>query len=212
MIDYELCKIQFMEEKMSRIYNALIELVAAAVFIIPLWGIYEKFFFQSWKRTLIYMIFGFYLVVVLALVGFPNITMLQMEFTVNLIPFIYMLSDFVNACLNVLLFVPFGFFLPMLWKEFRNAKKIFIAGFAMTSFIEIAQIFTGRTTDINDIITNIAGTLIGYLIAYWFTGVFTRRIVKNSKKNDFYIICASVVFIMFFLQPFISSLLWEMVL
>ena len=61
MIDYELCKIQFMEEKMSRIYNALIELVAAAVFIIPLWGIYEKFFFQSWKRTMVYMIFGFYL-------------------------------------------------------------------------------------------------------------------------------------------------------
>ena len=26
---------------MSRIYNALIELVAAAVFIIPLWGIYD---------------------------------------------------------------------------------------------------------------------------------------------------------------------------
>ena len=90
MIDYELCKIQFMEEKMSRIYNALIELVAAAVFIIPLWGIYEKFFFQSWKRTMVYMIFGFYLAVVLALVGFPNITMLQTEFTVNLIPFIYM--------------------------------------------------------------------------------------------------------------------------
>ena len=49
----------------------------------------------------------------------------------------------------------------------------------MTSFIEIAQIFTGRTTDINDIITNIAGTLIGYLIAYWFTGVFYK---KNSEK------------------------------
>ena len=72
---------------------------------------------------MIYMIFGFYLAVVLALVGFPNIIMLQMEFTVNLIPFIYMLSDFVNACLNVFLFVPFGFFLPMLWKEFRSIKK-----------------------------------------------------------------------------------------
>ena len=53
---------------MSRIYNALIELVAAAVFIIPLWCIYEKIFFQSWKRTMVYMIFGFYLAVVLALV------------------------------------------------------------------------------------------------------------------------------------------------
>ena len=82
----------------------------------------------------------------------------------------------------------------------------------MTSFIEAAQIFTGRTTDVDDIITNIAGTLIGYFIAYRFTGGFTRRMVKNSKKNDFYIICASVVFIMFFFQPFISSLLWEMVL
>ena len=91
-----------------------------------------------------------------------------------------MINDFSNACLNVLLFVPFGFFLPVLWKEFRNA--------------------------------NIAGTLVGYLIAYWFTGIFTRKIVKNSKKNDFYIICASVVLIMFFLQPFISSLLWEMIL
>jgi hypothetical protein len=30
--------------------------------------------------------------------------------------------------------------------------------------------------------------------------------------GDFYIICVSVVLIMFFLQPFISSLLWEMVL
>ena len=49
----------------------------------------------------------------------------------------------------------------------------------MTSFIEIAQIFTGRATDIDDIITNIAGTLVGYLIAYWFTGIFTRKIVKK---------------------------------
>ena len=32
---------------MSRIYNALIELVAAAVFIIPLWCIYEKIFLSE---------------------------------------------------------------------------------------------------------------------------------------------------------------------
>lgn len=82
----------------------------------------------------------------------------------------------------------------------------------MTLFIEAAQIFTGRTTDIDDIITNIAGTLIGHLIAYWFTNNFTRRIVKNSKTSDFYIICASVVVVMFFFQPFISSLVWEMLM
>ena len=197
---------------MYRIYSALIEIAAAAIFILPIWCIYNKLYFRNWKITILYIIFGFYLTAVLALVGFPDIISLKVELTVNIIPFVDMIDDFSNACLNVLLFVPFGFFLPVLWKEFRNVKKIFIAGFAMTSFIEIAQIFTGRTTDINDIITNIAGTLIGYLIAYWLTGSFTRRIVKNSKKNDFYIICVSVALIMFFFQPSISSLLWEMVL
>lgn len=183
---------------MSRIYNALIELVAAAVFIIPLWCIYEKIFFQSWKRTMVYLIFGFYLAVVLALVGFPNITMLQMELTVNLIPFIYMLSDFVNACLNVLLFVPFGFFLPMLWKEFRSIKRIALAGIVATSFIEISQLFTGRATDIDDIITNSIGTLIGYFIVRFVTKNFTKRTLSDSKINDFYLICGSVGVIMFF--------------
>ena len=161
---------------------------------------------------MIYMIFGFYLAVVLALVGFPNIIMLQMEFTVNLIPFIYMLSDLANACLNVLLFVPFGFFLPMLWKEFRSIKSVALAGIVATSFIEISQLFTGRATDIDDIITNSIGTLIGYLIVRFVTENFTKRTLSDSKINDFYLICGSVGVIMFFLQPFVSTWLWGILL
>lgn len=161
---------------------------------------------------MIYMIFGFYLAVVLALVGFPNIIMLQMEFTVNLIPFIYMLSDFVNACLNVLLFVPFGFFLPMLWKEFRSIKSVALAGIIATFFIEISQLFTGRATDIDDIITNSIGTLIGYFIVHFVTENFTKRALSDSKINDFYLLCGSVGVIMFFLQPFVSTWLWGILL
>ena len=93
---------------MYRIYSTLIEIVAAAVFIIPIWCIYNKLLFRSWKITILYIIFGFYLTAVLALVGFPNIISLKVELTVNIIPFIYMINDFSNACLNVLLFVPFG--------------------------------------------------------------------------------------------------------
>ena len=85
-------------------------------------------------------------------------------------------------------------------------------GFIVTSLIEISQIFTFRTSDINDIITNTVGTIIGYFIVHRITDNFTKRIFSNSKMGDFYIICVSVVFIMFFFQPFISSLLWEMVL
>lgn len=197
---------------MYRIYITLIEIMAAAVFIIPLWMLYHKICFHSWKRTMIYMVFAFYMTAVLALVGFPNITLLKIEVTVNVIPFIYMIPDFANACLNVLLFIPFGFFLPTLWEKFRNVKSTIVAGLLTTLFIEISQLFTGRATDIDDVITNILGTIIGYYIACWFTKAFTGRVLKNSKQSDFNLICGSVVIIMFFFQPFISNLLWKMVL
>lgn len=197
---------------MYRIYGALIEMLAAAFFIIPLWCIYNKLCFHSWKRTIAYMVVGFYLTAVSALVGCPNITLMKIKFTVNVIPFVYMVSDFANACLNVLLFIPFGFFLPMLWNEFRSIKRVLTAGFLTTSFIEISQIFTNRATDIDDVITNIIGTLMGYLIARCLTRSFTRGILTASKISDFYVICGSVVMIMSFLQPFLSAMLWEMVL
>ena len=196
---------------MYRIYSMLIEIMAAAIFIVPIWCMYNKLCFHSWKRTIAYMVFGFYLTAVLALVGFPDITSLKVDFTVNIIPFIDMVSDFSNACLNILLFVPFGFLLPILWENFRNVKRVAFMGLITTFFIEISQIFTFRTTDINDIITNTVGTMIGYFIARRITGSFTKRVLLNSKMSDFYVICSSAGVIMFLFQPFVSSLLWEMV-
>ena len=197
---------------MYRIYSALIEIMAAAVFIIPLWFIYNKLRFHSWKRTIIYMVFGFYLATLLALVGFPNVMSLGVNFEVNMIPFVDMVSDFTNACLNVILFVPFGFFLPILWDKFRKIKNVALTGLMTTLLIEISQIFTFRTTDINDIITNTIGTMVGYFIARWITNKFTKRILLDSKICDFYILCGTVVLVMFFFQPFVSSSLWEIVL
>ena len=197
---------------MHRIYGALIEIIAAAVFIIPLWCMYNKLWFHSRKRTVIYMVFGFYLTALLALVGFPSVMSLKIDFAVNIIPFADMASDFINACLNVILFVPLGFFLPILWDTFRKIKNVALTGLITTLFIEILQIFTLRTTDINDIITNTVGTIIGYFIARGITNKFTKGILQNSKIGDFYMICGTVVLVMFFLQPLISSLLWKMVL
>ena len=91
---------------MHRIYSALIDIVAAAIFIVPLLALYGKISLRSLKQTLIYIVFAFYLVAVLSLVGFPSVLSLNLDFTINIIPLVDMISDFVNACLNVLLFVP----------------------------------------------------------------------------------------------------------
>lgn len=175
-------------------------------------AIYNKLFFHSVKRTIVYIIFGLYITAILALVGFPSVALLEFDFSVNVIPFADMISDFANACLNILLFVPLGFFLPTLWSGFRNTKSVILTGFLTTCVIEISQIFTFRTTDINDLITNTLGTIIGYFLAQWITKNFRKHTLSNSRSSEFCVICGTVVFIMFFLQPFISSLLWEMVL
>ena len=91
-------------------------------------------------------------------------------------------------------------------------KDTALMGLLTSCVIEISQIFTFRTTDINDLITNTVGTIIGYYIAQYLTGKFTKHTVSDSKDRAFYIICISVGLIMFLLQPFISSLLWEIVL
>lgn len=197
---------------MYRIYNVLIEMTAAAVFIVPLICIYSRCIFHNLKKTCAYTVFAFYLVAVLALVGFPNITDMKVDISINLIPFVDMVSDFKNTCLNVLLFIPLGVFLPVLWDKYRNIKNTIIFGFCMTIIIEIMQIFTFRTTDINDIIANTLGTIAGYFMAKKLTKNFTKYMIQDVKNMELCVICGSVIIIMIFAQPVVSSLLWEIIL
>lgn len=197
---------------MHRIYSTLVEMAAASVFLIPIFAIYGKYRLHNVRQTLYYIVFGFYLVAVLALVGFPSITYIQFGFNVNLIPLVGIPADFKNACLNILLFVPLGVLLPMLWDKYSNLKSTLLVALCMTAGIELTQIFTYRATDVNDLLTNVSGAVIGYFIAKAVTGNFTRYVKANADNKNFCLICITVAAIMFFLQPFVSSLLWEMIL
>jgi len=64
---------------------------------------------------------------------------------------------------NILMFMPIGFFSALLWKKIKTLK-ILLTGTLTTLFIEIVQMFVGRETDIDDVIFNILGVYLGYLI------------------------------------------------
>lgn len=194
---------------MHRIYNAFIETTAASVFLLPLFALYGKFTSRSRKHILLYLIFGCYLVAVFALVGFPNVLDLHFDCTVNLIPFAGMTADFVNTCLNVLLFVPLGIFLPVLWKKYRTLKPMLLAAFCLTLLIEVSQLFTYRITDINDILTNIFGAWLGYTAVKGLTGNFTQFLPIPAEEKDLPRLFAAVTLTIFFLQPFLSPFFWE---
>ena len=139
------------------------------------------------KIGIILVLFYYYLTILLShIVGIPTIkefirlSALGESFfqpNINLIPFVNGLN--MEFILNILLFIPLGFFCPMISKTYEQVKNLLLIGAGFSLVIEISQLFTlHRATDINDIISNTLGALIGYLCF--------RFIMKLKKEK-----CAS---------------------
>ena len=76
---------------------------------------------------------------------------------------------------NVLLFIPYGFICPwaFLWLRgfFRNAFAAFVTSFG----VETIQLITGRGYfQVDDILTNVLGAVIGYLLFQILYGMLRR--------------------------------------
>lgn len=72
---------------------------------------------------------------------------------------------------NMGIFVPFGFFVSLLWRRPKWWKTT-LAGLAASTFIEFIQLFIARSTDIDDVILNTAGALTGFWVFWLFRALF----------------------------------------
>jgi len=96
----------------------------------------------------------------------------------NLIPFAG--NSAVDIVCNAIMFIPVGFFLPLLFNGFKNPYKTVFAGFLLSLAIEASQIFNFRATDITDLITNTLGALCWYMVF----AALSRKINKNIWLID----------------------------
>lgn len=94
---------------------------------------------------------------------------------INLLPFSKDI-DLAAYSLNVLLFVPLGFFLPFICPNTDKLKYTVLSGFSFSLLVEISQLFNNRRTDIDDLILNTLGTLIGYLLFRVFIRITKRTV------------------------------------
>ena len=105
--------------------------------------------------------------------------MIYLSHSVNLIPFKtiieYTLAFFNgsmgigyaidNLSANLLVFMPMGVYLPYYFKNKLSLKQCFIILFGMVFSVEILQLILRKGLfDIDDIILNVLGGMIGYLI------------------------------------------------
>ena len=88
-----------------------------------------------------------------------------------------------NVIGNIGLFIPFGFIIA----KYIKPKKVwtnFSIGLLVSSTIELVQLYIGRSFDIDDILLNVLGCIIGYLI-YLFIKLIHRKLPKFMKSNWF---------------------------
>ncbi len=178
--------------------------MAAAVLLLPIFCLLRNSAFHSWKKTIWYFFLALYLCAVYVVVGLPDIRYIRLDFNINLRPFAYMFSAYKSTLLNVLLFVPLGFFLTVLWTRFGKIWYTILFGFLTSLTIELLQIFTYRATDVNDLMTNTFGTLVG-----WCVGRLALRLIPglNPEENtqNVFAVCAISFGVMFFLHPFLAD-------
>jgi glycopeptide antibiotics resistance protein len=85
-----------------------------------------------------------------------------------------------NLLGNLLGFIPFGFLLPLLMPFFRNIVKILLAGFLLSLGYETVQLVFGLGIfDVDDLILNTTGVLIGFII-FILTYFFFRTVKKEN--------------------------------
>ena len=196
---------------MNRVVMALMEIQASAAVLIPIYLLLNRYAFRNAGKSVIYCVFSFYLVAVYVLVGMPNITYLRFDISGNLIPVLGILGDLKNSVLNVALFVPLGLLLPLIWGKYRSGRETLLFGFGMSAAIELLQVFTYRATDVNDLITNVLGTALGFLLGKRLLHSCPKA-ARGDDAYELFLVCLIVLIVMFFVQPFISQIVWDGVL
>ena len=69
-----------------------------------------------------------------------------------------------GAGLNILLFVPFGYLLPLLWKRADRWWKVVLCGFVLSLLIELTQLVSHLGMfDLDDLMNNSLGAFLGWL-------------------------------------------------
>lgn len=166
--------------------NALLfQFVSVIVYIaVLISGIKKKI---SLSRHILIFLFFVYIVNLVSITLFPlPIQKEEIEYMVkchflknNFVPFksiIELIKDprtasFRQVFGNIVLFIPMGFLVPLLFNKMSTLRKVVLVGFISSFTVEFLQFLisfiigaTYKITDIDDIILNTIGTIIGFIL------------------------------------------------
>ena len=167
-------------------------IVIVTLFLIGYFLVYRKLMKGTKKlkasKVGLWSIFLIYMIVVLGATigdrvsGYESIN-LQLFSSYKDVYNNFSLGEWRNIILNILMFVPIGFMIPLIFKKCERCYITYLVGFGITLFIEILQLVSKRGIfELDDIINNSLGCAIGYGIVMLFISLFKRKKVNQKYK------------------------------
>lgn len=113
-----------------------------------------------------------------------------------------------NILGNIMLFIPYGFLSSYLLRN-KKISVTFILSLIVSSTIEVVQYYIGRVFDIDDIILNVLGGIIGGLLFIGIDAIRSKvRILKNDTVIDILVILILLLVIMYSFNINIFGMIW----
>lgn len=122
-----------------------------------------RYTFVGYLLSLVYLTLLFY---------YPDITFHPDHHFLNLRPFVWVTETYDmgvgkmlwQLAMNAAMFVPLGLLLPVIFRSMRKWYANALTVLLTTVSIETLQYFMGRSADIDDVLMNLAGGLLGWCI------------------------------------------------
>lgn len=148
-------------------------------------------------KELLYLISIIYIMCLFYVVTFQDVSWSTSNFTLFKEMFRYKFGTklfFHNVIGNMLMFIPFGFLISYFLK-LEKPYSIIILSFITSVTIEVTQLLIGRVFDIDDIILNVIGGFIGFLLFY-ILGKIEKHLPNWLKKGWIYSIIMVILIVM----------------
>lgn len=158
---------------------------------------HEKFIFYKEFLNLVFIVY--------ALLLFQLLTSTEMNTNsgLNIVPFTEIFRYEIGSKLfifnvigNIVIFIPFGYFVSSYVKASKVSHILFIS--LITSLtVELVQLQIGRSFDIDDILLNVVGSIIGFLLFIGLTAI-KKHLPRFFQSDLFYNLLCVVLFIIVF--------------
>ena len=95
-----------------------------------------------------------------------------------------------QGLVNILMFVPGGFLIAAAFPQFRNWRRILILGAGCSLTIEVIQFLIGRIADVDDVLMNSFGAVLGFVL-FQFSRLVSERLgafLRRKKQTNKFLI------------------------